>query len=357
MAVKTFDCLRRIGFRDNGLGLEIDTSTFHCTVANDGMLLPFMVWQANEGQFGDRNTWMMPRETRIWPEFETWEQFEAGFSFLITQCQYRDFASVCKLVPPEILDVLVDGARHFHEFEPIGKFLPARDVTDADFAEIEEYVSREDSTTHGYYELTNRIQAETYWSVGGFKGARRIDYRQEESWKDVLRKHDRRFAREEFEAGMPYKFVFKLFTGRVDKEETWEIDLVKKTVLYVKPENGRKLVCRLKCGRQPKKITAETDAEVEITAIVDLLAWNDIETAFETADFSSLGSYYRGAPKLAVRAPIELKIKKGNKVVRRIGNPDALYEHEVSSLLSLRDACAQHFDVFMKLDRCFGGER
>jgi len=172
MSVKTIDCLKKLGFHEVPVGVEYDNGKFSCSVTETGMPMLYMTWQANERRFGESNVWMLPIETRIWPEFLNWNQFLAGFSFILTQARFQDLCDIFKLVGTDIKFALLEGGKHFKEFEPIKKFIAQRDVTDADFVRIEEYVNREDSTFTGYNELIHEIQHETRWSKGGFKYGR-----------------------------------------------------------------------------------------------------------------------------------------------------------------------------------------
>ena len=346
--VETFDCLRRIGFQGDENKMSLQTPTFFCDVGKDIYTAThFLIWNVTDPC--DRRTITVPRENRIWSKFETWEQFEAGFSFLLTEFQFDRYAQIKGLVPPQVRDVLMAGGRHAREFEDVREFAPKRDVTDADFSELQAYVNREDSTTQGYLSLKKRIGQETGWAVGGFKFAREVPCEQEREWMARLREHDKRNAYEEFVAGIPYRFVLTKTSGRPETEEIWEIDFAKKCARYAKPGVG--VLYQMKCGKTPKRITEETAGQCRVTEIVLETEWKNIDMTFRDGEFFSLGRYC-GKRRMNSTSGIELKIKKGNHIAYRCDSLVGMNEKTATALLEMGNVCARHFDEFMDLERC-----
>ncbi len=346
--LKIFDCLRRIGFQGDENMMRLQTPTFFCDVVRDiGAPTHFLMWNVTNPC--DRRTITMPRENRIWTAVETWEQFEAGFSFLLTQFQFDRYVQIRDLVPSQVRDVLVAGGCHAQEFEPVRRFAPQREVTDADFSELQAYVAREDSTTQGYFCLRSRIGQETWWSVGGFKLAREVSREQEREWMKRLREHDKRNAYKEFVAGMPYKFVLKKTLGRPEMEEIWEIDFAKKCARYAKPGCG--ILYQMKCGKTPKRITEETADKRSVTEIVSEMEWKSLEEVFQEGEFFLLGHYCKKRRNDFITG-IDLEIKKGNHIVYRCDSLKGLDEKTATALCVLGNVCARHFVEFMDLEGC-----
>ena len=65
-SVKTLDCLKRLGFWETPLGVEFNDAFFSCVVSDQGLPTHHVVWQGNEGAFGEHNVFMLPQETRIY---------------------------------------------------------------------------------------------------------------------------------------------------------------------------------------------------------------------------------------------------------------------------------------------------